>query len=83
MLVLKHIRNWSFAVGKQLLRIKVGRVCDNPIPLLVGSHVPAFVILAEYVFGSDLFSLWALGGLGGLTVMLSVRGLWDRRRSLT
>jgi hypothetical protein len=24
--------------------------------------------------------LWALGGLGGFTVMLSARGLWDLRR---
>jgi hypothetical protein len=24
--------------------------------------------------------LWALGGLGGFTLMLSVRGLWDLRR---
>jgi hypothetical protein len=25
--------------------------------------------------------LWALGGLGGLTFILSVRGLWSLRRS--
>jgi hypothetical protein len=27
-----------------------------------------------------VWTLWALGGLGGLTVMLSARGLWDLRR---
>uniref|UniRef100_Q01WY2 Uncharacterized protein n=1 Tax=Solibacter usitatus (strain Ellin6076) TaxID=234267 RepID=Q01WY2_SOLUE len=27
-----------------------------------------------------VWTLWALGGLGGLTLMLSVRGLWDLRR---
>src|SRR5215471_1787017 len=28
-----------------------------------------------------VWTLWALGGLGGVTVMLSVRGLWSLRRS--
>lgn len=28
-----------------------------------------------------VWTLWALGGLGGLTVMLSARGLWSFRRS--
>ena len=27
-----------------------------------------------------VWTLWALGGLGGFTSMLSVRGLWDLRR---
>ena len=26
-------------------------------------------------------TLWALGGLGGLTILLSARGLWELRRS--
>jgi hypothetical protein len=28
-----------------------------------------------------VWTLWALGGLGGFTMMLSARGLWDLRRS--
>jgi hypothetical protein len=28
-----------------------------------------------------VWTLWALGGLGGFTIMLSARGLWDLRRS--
>jgi hypothetical protein len=28
-----------------------------------------------------VWTLWALGGLGGFTVMLSARGLWDLRRN--
>ena len=28
-----------------------------------------------------VWTLWALGGLGGFTVILSARGLWDLRRS--
>src|SRR5580693_2089683 len=28
-----------------------------------------------------VWTLWALGGLGGFTLILSVRGLWDLRRS--
>jgi len=27
-----------------------------------------------------VWTLWALGGLGGFTLILSVRGLWDLRR---
>ncbi|SRR5579871_1695472 len=27
-----------------------------------------------------VWTLWALGGLGGVTLMLSVHGLWDLRR---
>lgn len=27
-----------------------------------------------------VWTLWALGGLGGFTLMLSARGLWDLRR---
>jgi biotin transporter BioY len=31
-----------------------------------------------------VWTLWALGGLGGLTIILSARGLWSlRRRQLT
>jgi biotin transporter BioY len=30
-----------------------------------------------------VWTLWALGGLGGVTVMLSARGLWVLRRGLT
>src|SRR5499425_3891368 len=28
-----------------------------------------------------VWTLWALGGLGGFTLILSARGLWDLRRS--
>jgi hypothetical protein len=27
-----------------------------------------------------VWTLWALGGLGGFTLILSARGLWDLRR---
>jgi len=30
-----------------------------------------------------VWTLWALGGLGGVTVILSARGLWSLRRSQT
>ena len=30
-----------------------------------------------------VWTLWALGGLGGVTVMLSARGLWGLRRGQT
>jgi hypothetical protein len=28
-----------------------------------------------------VWTLWALGGLGGFTLMLAARGLWDLRRN--
>jgi hypothetical protein len=28
-----------------------------------------------------VWTLWVLGGLGGFTVMLAARGLWDLRQS--
>jgi len=30
-----------------------------------------------------VWTLWALGGLGGFTLILAARGLWDLRRSRT
>ena len=68
-----------------------GRRSGYAIMLLVGLFAAAMpVIHMRGVHYSEIarspggfffvWTLWALGGLGGLTLILSARGLWSRRR---
>jgi hypothetical protein len=68
-----------------------GRRSGNAIMLLVGFFAAAMPVIhmrgAHYpeiakAAGGFFFvwTLWALGGVGGLTFVLSVRGLWSLRR---
>ena len=50
-----------------------------PVMHMRGVHYPEIAKSSGGFF--FVWTLWALGGLGGLTVMLSVRGLWSLRRS--
>jgi hypothetical protein len=49
-----------------------------PVIHMRGAHYPE---IAKSVGGFFfVWTLWALGGLGGFTMMLSARGLWGLRR---
>ena len=50
-----------------------------PIIHMRGAHYPEVARSAGGFF--FVWTLWALGGLGGLTFVLAARGLWDMRRS--
>ncbi|HMF92612.1 MAG TPA: hypothetical protein VKL40_18355 [Candidatus Angelobacter sp.] len=50
-----------------------------PVMHMRGVHYPEIAKSTGGFF--FVWTLWALGGLGGVTVMLSVRGLWSLRRS--
>jgi hypothetical protein len=50
-----------------------------PIMHMRGVHYPEIAKSPGGFF--FVWTLWALGGVGGLTVILSVRGLWYLRRS--
>jgi biotin transporter BioY len=50
-----------------------------PVMHMRGVHYPEIAKSTGGFF--FVWTLWALGGLGGVTVMLSVRGLWNLRRS--
>jgi len=50
-----------------------------PVIHMRGVHYPEIAKSTGGFF--FVWTLWALGGLGGVTVMLSVRGLWSLRRS--
>jgi hypothetical protein len=49
-----------------------------PVIHMRGSHYPEIARSAGGFF--FVWTLWALGGLGGVTMMLSARGLWSLRR---
>ena len=49
-----------------------------PVMHMRGAHYPALAASAGGFF--FVWTLWALGALGGVTMILSVRGLWSRRR---
>jgi hypothetical protein len=49
-----------------------------PVIHMRGAHYPEIARSAGGFF--FVWTLWALGGLGGLTVVLSARGLWRLRR---
>src|SRR5690242_3298048 len=50
-----------------------------PVLHMRGAHYPDIAKSAGGFF--FVWTLWALGGIGGLTVVLSARGLWRLRRS--
>jgi hypothetical protein len=49
-----------------------------PVIHMSGVHYPEIARSAGGFF--FVWTLWALGGLGGLTVVLSAQGLWSLRR---
>ena len=49
-----------------------------PVLHMSGAHYPEIAKSAGGFF--FVWTLWALGGLGGLTFILSARGLWSLRR---
>ncbi len=49
-----------------------------PVMHMRGAHYPDIAKSPGGFF--FVWVLWALGGLGGFTVILSARGLWDLRR---
>ncbi len=51
-----------------------------PVMHMRGAHYPDIAKSAGGFF--FVWTLWALGGLGGLTFVLSARGLWVLRRGL-
>ena len=52
-----------------------------PVIHMRGAHYSEIARSAGGFF--FVWTLWALGGLGGVTVILSLRGLWNLRRSQT
>jgi hypothetical protein len=50
-----------------------------PVIHMRGAHYPEIARSAGGFF--FVWTLWVLGGLGGLTIILAVRGLWRLRRS--
>ena len=50
-----------------------------PVIHMRGAHYPEIARSAGGFF--FVWTLWALGGLGGLTFVLAARGLWRLRRS--
>ena len=52
-----------------------------PVLHMRGVHYPEIAASTGGFF--FVWTLWALGGLGGFTFILSARGLWSLRRPLT
>jgi len=52
-----------------------------PVMHMRGSHYPEIAASTGGFF--FVWTLWALAGLGGVTMILSVRGLWSLRRGGT
>ena len=52
-----------------------------PVMHMRGSHYPEIAASTGGFF--FVWTLWALGALGGVTMILSVRGLWSLRRGGT
>ncbi|HET6798891.1 MAG TPA: hypothetical protein VFH40_17175 [Gemmatimonadales bacterium] len=52
-----------------------------PVLHMRGAHYPEIAASPGGFF--FVWTLWALGGLGGVTMILSVRGLWSLRRGGT
>ena len=49
-----------------------------PVMHMRGAHYPEIAKSPDGFF--FVWTLWALGGLGGVTILLSARGLWSLRR---
>ena len=64
-------------LGQNLVRNSDAKV-PFTIKVLDTEEVNAFALPGGFFF---VWTLWALGGLGGFTAILSGRGLWDLRRS--
>ena len=52
-----------------------------PVMHMRGAHYPDIAKSAGGFF--FVWTLWALGGLGGVTMILAARGLWSLRRGQT
>ena len=52
-----------------------------PVMHMRGSHYPEIAASSGGFF--FVWTLWALGALGGVTLILSVRGVWNLRRGGT
>ena len=52
-----------------------------PVLHMRGAHYPEIAASPGGFF--FVWTLWALGGLGGVTIILSARGLWSLRRGGT
>jgi hypothetical protein len=52
-----------------------------PVLHMRGAHYPEIAASTGGFF--FVWTLWALGALGGVTMILSVRGLWSLRRGRT
>ncbi len=52
-----------------------------PVMHMRGAHYPEIAASAGGFF--FVWTLWALGALGGVTMILSVQGLWSLRRRAT
>ena len=50
----------------------------NPVMHMRGAHYPEIAASTGGFF--FVWTLWALGAFGGVTMILSVRGLWSLRR---
>jgi hypothetical protein len=50
-----------------------------PVMHMRGAHYPAIAASSGGFF--FVWTLWALGALGGVTMILAVRGLWGLRRA--
>src|SRR5689334_13338703 len=53
----------------------------NPVMHMRGTHYPEIAASPGGFF--SVWTLWALGALGGVTMILSVQGLWRLRRGGT
>ena len=53
----------------------------NPVMHMRGTHYPEIAASPGGFF--FVWTLWALGAVGGVTMILSVRGLWSLRRGGT
>ncbi len=51
----------------------------NPVMHMRGAHYPEIAASTGGFF--FVWTLWALGAFGGVTMILSVRGLWGLRRN--
>jgi hypothetical protein len=65
--------------GHIVMLLVGGLAAAMPVLHMRGAHYREIARSAGGFF--FVWTLWALGGLGGVTVLLSARGLWRLRRS--